>query len=136
MASIANIVVNDSAATPVAHTYVPISTSPALWRETSASALSLAGQPTIKLVSRLDSAASGLNKLRLIVDIPSEAVLGTADDGYKAAPKVDYSTRAVVEFYLPSRSTLAQRKEARVRLSNLLLNAIIIDSVDNVAPPM
>lgn len=136
MANIANIVVNDSAAPPVAHTYVPITSSPALWRETSASSLSLAGQPTIKLVSRLDMTASGLNKLRLIVDIPSEAVLGTADDGYKATPKVDYSTRAVVEFFLPSRSTLAQRREARVRLSNLLMSAAIIDAVDTVAPPM
>lgn len=136
MANIANIIINDAAATPVAHTYVPITTSPAFWRETNASALSLAGQPTIKLVSRLDNTASGLNKIRVILDMPSEAVLGTANDGYKAAPKVDYSTRAVVEFFLPSRSTLAQRKEARVRLSNLLLNALVVDSVDYVAPPM
>lgn len=136
MAALANIVVNDSAATPVAHTYVPVSNTNDLtvWRE-NAAAGSLAGQPSVRLTSKLNPQASGMSRMRITVDLPAESALGTSDQGYKAIPKVDYICRATVDFILPNRSSTAQRKDLRVRLQNLLANALIVDSVDYVAPP-
>lgn len=136
MAALASVVINDSAATPVAHTYVPVSNSNDLtvWRE-NAAAGSLAGQPVIKLTSKLNPTASGMSRMRITVDLPAESALGTSDQGYKAIPKVDYITRCTVDFILPNRSSAAQRKDLRVRLSNLLANALIVDAIDNVAPP-
>lgn len=136
MATIANLVVNDGASTPIAHTYSGVSTKPALWREISASSLSLAGQPTISLNVREGAGASGLSKVRLVVDLPAEAVIGSvAADGYRAAPKVDYTTRVAVDFFLPNRSTVLQRRDVRARLINSLLNQQIIDAVDFLVPP-
>lgn len=136
MAALANIVVNDSAATPVAHTYVPVTNQNDLtvWRE-NAAAGSLAGQPSIRLTSKLNPQASGMSRMRFTVDLPAESALGTSDQGYKAIPKVDYICRATVEFILPNRSSAAQRKDLRVRLQNLMANALVVDAVDNVAPP-
>lgn len=136
MAALANIVVNDSAATPVAHTYVPVSNTSDLtvWRENAATG-SLAGQPSVRLTSKLNPQASGMSRMRITVDLPAESALGTSDQGYKAIPKVDYICRATVDFILPNRSSTAQRKDLRVRLQNLLANALIVDSVDYVAPP-
>lgn len=136
MAALANIVVNDSAATPVAHTYVPVTNQNDLtvWRE-NAVAGSLAGQPTVRLTSKLNPQASGMSRMRMTVDLPAESALGTSDQGYKAIPKVDYICRATVDFILPNRSSAAQRKDLRVRLQNVLANALIVDAVDNVAPP-
>lgn len=136
MAALANIVVNDSAATPVAHTYVPVSNQSDLtvWRENAAVG-SLAGQPSIRLTSKLNPQASGMSRMRITVDLPAESALGTSDQGYKAIPKVDYICRATVDFILPNRSSAAQRKDLRVRLQNLLANALVVDTVDNVAPP-
>lgn len=136
MAALANVVVNDSAATPVAHTYVPVSSSNDLtvWRE-NAAAGSLAGQPSVRLTSKMNPQASGMSRMRITVDLPAESALGTSDQGYKAIPKVDYICRATVDFILPNRSSAAQRKDLRVRLQNLLANALIVDAVDNVAPP-
>lgn len=136
MAQLANVVINDSAAPSVAHTYVPVSSSNDLtvWRE-NAAAGSLAGQPSVRLTSKLNPQASGMSRMRITVDLPAESALGTSDQGYKAIPKVDYICRATVDFILPNRSSAAQRKDLRVRLQNLIGNAIIIDAVDNVAPP-
>jgi hypothetical protein len=136
MAALANVVINDSSATPVAKTYVPVSNSNDLtvWRE-NAAAGSLAGQPQIRLTSKLNPQASGMSRMRITVDLPAESALGTSDQGYKAIPKVDYICRATVDFILPNRSSAAQRKDLRVRLQNLLANALIVDAVDSVAPP-
>ena len=136
MAALASIAILDSAATPVSHTYVPVSNSNDLtiWRE-NAAAGSLAGQPSVKLTSKLTPTASGMSRMRFTVDLPAESALGTSDQGYKAIPKVDYICRATVDFILPNRSSAAQRKDLRVRLANLLGNAIVIDAIDNVAPP-
>jgi len=136
MAALANIAILDSAATPVSHTYSPISNSNDLtvWRENTVAG-SLAGQPSIKLTSKLNPMASGMSRMRITVDLPAESALGTSSEGYKAIPKVDYTCRATVDFILPNRSSAAQRKDLRVRLANLLGNALVIDSVDNVSPP-
>ena len=136
MAALANIAILDSAATPVSHTYVPVSNSNNLtvWRE-NAAAGSLAGQPSVKLTSKLSPMASGMSRMRFTIDMPAESALGTSDQGYKAIPKVDYTVRATVDFILPNRSSAAQRKDLRVRLISLLGQATVIDTVDNVAPP-
>lgn len=118
------------------HIYTPVSnqSDTIIWRENTTSG-SLAGQPTIRLSSRLTPSASGINKMRFVIDIPAESALGFSDEGYKARPKVDYSVRAVCEFYLPSRSTAAQRNEVRNRLIAALGNEFMVDAIDNVTPP-
>lgn len=135
MSAIAPITINDGAATPLAHTYNPVSSAPiALFRDTVAS-LPLVGQCTIAVSEKLDS-GSGLNKVRVVLNVPVVETIGTVGaNGYVAGPKVAFSVKANVDFILPSRSTMQNRKDLRVMLTNLLANAQIVDTIDNLAPP-
>jgi hypothetical protein len=130
---IANITINDGQATPVAHTFEPIkSTLPALYRE------SLADVPVIGngRVSVNNRTTNGLNKVTVLLELPAlETATGGNPEGYTAAPAEAYKHQVKAEFILPDRGTVAQRKDLRVLLLNLLANAQIVDLIDELAPP-
>lgn len=134
MATIANIAVQDGKATPLTHTFNAIkSGESSLWR-TSDSALPLVGQEVIKVT--LKSVSPGVKNVVVSLDLPAlETATGANSSGYTAAPKVGYTNRLVCSFLLPERGTAAQRTDLRVLLKNLLTNAIVIDSIDNLTPP-
>lgn len=136
MAAIANIVINDGQATPVAHTFYPQASDPdAVYRE-SLSGIALIGNGTMKATVKLSSAAEGLNRVRLVLALPAlETVTAQNSAGYTAAPKVAYTNTASMDFILPNRGTTAQRKDLRVLCSNLLLNAQVIDIIENLNRP-
>lgn len=134
MAQIANIVVNDGATTPVAHTFIPVQTAPqAIYRE-GITSLPIVGQGTIQLKGGVPGAA--LQRVKMTVALPAlETATGSNSDGYTAAPKVAYTNTVQLEFLLPSRGTAQQRKDLRVMLSNALLNSQIVDAIDNLNLP-
>lgn len=134
MAIIAAIVVNDGASTPAPHTFNPVATSPkAMYRE-GISNLPLVGQGQVMIGTGVPGAA--VQRVKLTLALPAlETATGANSDGYTAAPKVAYTNTVQVEFLLPSRGTAQQRKDLRVMLSNLLLNAQVVDSVDNLNAP-
>lgn len=133
MSAIAPIVIADGQGTPVSHTFNPVQSNPdAFYREAQAS-LPIVGQGTVKLVVKQDSS---LNRVKVSLALPClETATGANSSGYTAAPKVAYTVTANVEFLLPSRSTVAQRKDLRVLLKNLLTDAQIVDAVDNINIP-
>lgn len=133
MSAIANIVINDGKATPVAHTFTPVQSSPfAMYRE-SLSTLPLIGNGIVELRS---TAQGDLNKMKIVLSLPVlETQTGANAQGYTAAPKVAYTNKVNMEFFLPARGTGDQRKDLRVLASNLLLNAQIVDAIDNVNVP-
>lgn len=135
MSAIANIAIADGQATPVTHTFYPITSGQdSKFRENQAS-LPLIGQGMIDQVLKLDT-RRGLNRVRIVLELPAlETATAANSAGYTAAPKVAYSNRATVELVLPSRGTAAQRKDLRVLLSNLLLNATVIDTIENLNMP-
>lgn len=135
MSAIANIAIQDGQATPVTHTFFPITSGQeSSWRENQSS-LPLVGQGTVLQVLKLDS-RNGLNRVRLVLELPAlETATGANSAGYTAAPRVAYSNRATIEMVLPSRGTAAQRKDLRILLSNLLKDANVVDTVDNLNMP-
>lgn len=135
MAQIASITINDGATTPLAHLFQPLASRPdAVYREAIAS-LPLAGQGVIELVNR-STAAATLQRVRVKLALPAlETASGNNAEGYTAAPKVAYTNSAVLDFILPARGTVQQRKDLRVMFSNLLLNAQVVDLVDNLNTP-
>lgn len=136
MAAIANIVINDGQATPVAHTFYPQASDPdAVYRE-SLSGIALIGNGTLKATVKLSAAAEGLNRVRLVLALPAlETVTAQNSAGYTAAPKVAYTNTVSMDFILPNRGTAAQRKDLRVLASNLLLNAQVVDIIENLNRP-
>lgn len=134
MAQIADIVINDGAAPTVAHTFKPVATSPrAMYRE-GISNLPLVGQGQLMIGTGVPGAA--LQRVKVTLALPAlETATGQNSDGYTAAPKVAYTNTVQIEFLLPSRGTAQQRKDLRVMLANCLLNAQVVDAVDNLNVP-
>lgn len=123
MSAIANIVAYDGAATPVAHTLVPVSVSrekskvTAIWRE------ALAGVPVyaqVRTTMTLELLKSGVYRLTSRVEVPvQEVVTGSNSAGYSAAPKVAYiNTTETVGLY-HERSDVAGRRLCRQLAINI-----------------
>lgn len=133
MALIAPIVINDGAATPVAHTFNPVSVNPAQYRE------ALANVPTVgqgMIGIKIGASNGAVQRVTLTLALPAlEVPAGGTTAGYVAAPKAAYTNTVKAEFILPIRGTAAQRKDLRVLLLNLLANAQVIDAVDNMNVP-
>lgn len=136
MSAIANIVINDGAATPVAHTFYPQQSDPdALYRE-NLSGIALIGNGVIKASVKPSKTTEGMNRVQLSLQLPAlETATAQNSEGYTAAPKVAYVTTVNVDFILPNRSTAQQRKDCRVLLSNLLANSQVIDAIENLTRP-
>lgn len=135
MPAIANIVINDGATVPVAHTFTPVQSGQnSIYRDTIAG-LPVFGQASIRLLTKLDS-GTGLNKVKMVLDVPvMESVVGANGAGYTAAPRVAFSAKVNLDFILPSRSSVQNRKDLRSLLINALSNAQLVDAIDAIAPP-
>lgn len=136
MSAIANIVINDGKATPVAHTYNPWKTDPASYRE-SISGVAQIGQGRITVTGKTATAPNGMNRVNVKLELPvlETAAANGSFNGYIAGPGVAYTVTASVDFILPNRSSEAERKDLRVLLTNLLANANLVDSIDKLQLP-
>lgn len=135
MSAISNIAIQDGQATPVTHTFYPIQSDPSANYRESQSGLALVGQGRV-MIAFLNSADAPVQKVRVQLELPAlETVTGSNANGYTAAPKVGYTNKATLDLFLPARGTAAQRKDLRVLLINLLANAQVIDSIENLARP-
>ena len=124
MPTIADIVLNDGQATPVAHTFkVKMNDmQQSLW-EDRVGGIPI-GYATV-MVKTEDT--KSVRKVRLWVTVPTlEAISGANASGFTPAQKKAYEHRSYQEFFLPQRGTLAERKTLLAYHSNLLLNTGIL----------
>lgn len=126
MATMNTITVFDGASTPVSHTLAAISVTregakvTAEWREQSLTIPSYAQVNASIATQRL---ASGVFKVDGKVNVPvMESINGQNSAGYTAAPKVAYTNSLVLSGYFHERSTITDRRLARMILANLLNN--------------
>jgi hypothetical protein len=129
MAQIANIVLNDGQSTPVAHTFAPVTSHDtngvAVWTD-RASGIAV-GFPVISF--RLRDPLKGSRAYRLtakirvpVLDVTSPST-GT---GIQPAPSVAYACEANIEFILPERSVLQNRKDILAYAVGLMGNAAVM----------
>lgn len=137
MSNIANIAIVDGKPTPATHTFIPVQADPNAIYRTQQSSLPLSGQESVTLTMTLaPDRSAGMNRVKASLSVPvMEQTTGGNLDGYVAAPKVAYFVTCNAEFILPARSDAATRKDVRVMMSNLLLNAQVVDAVDNINKP-
>lgn len=123
MATIADIILNDGAATPVAHTFKVKMNDAGVSRFEDRSA----GIPVgygILIVQTEET--TNVRKVTLELRCPTlEAVAGANSAGFTPAAQVAYTTRVKAEFFLPQRGTTAERKNILAFLSNGLSNTTI-----------
>jgi len=133
MAAISNLLINDGV--PAAHTFSPYQSVPPAWADTVAN-LAASLQATIKILGMKRDVKAGLMKFTIEVQIPvGEVITGSNSSGYSAAPKQAFVLKSQTTFFLPLRSTSAQRKDLRSFTSNIVGNPVFTALVDNLEIP-
>lgn len=136
MATIAALIINDGAAVPLAHTFSPspdINSSLPVWVDRSGGIAM--GYPRITMSVRNPTKALRTYKVTLKIAVPvMETVSASTASGIPPAPVVSYTPMANIEFVLPERSTLQQRKDLLAYVKNTLANAMMTSAVQDFEP--
>ncbi|DAD52738.1 TPA_asm: coat protein [ssRNA phage SRR7976323_3] len=135
------IVINDGAATPVAHTFSPIGKDDkgVLWFEqtTPAPATPMAAKRISYTQSRVlapDKQLTGSSRIVYVLWVPTLETLGNNSAGILPPPTLAYVEKVRVEYNLAERSTWQERKDTRVLSLNLLGHAMAVFNVDALQP--
>jgi hypothetical protein len=128
MSAIANILINDGQATPVSHTFAPVtidSAGVAKWADRSGG-ISI-GFPTLSYSLKSPTKGSSSYKLQAKVVLPIlEQTSPSTATGIQPAPTIAYSLIGNVELVLPERSVLLDRNNLLAYVRNYLANAAVI----------
>jgi len=139
MAQIANIVVNDGKATPVAHTFAPAKALAdyALFEDRAGGIYVGYNKLTYTLTRPKGEATSNRNlKLMIKLETPvMETISNSTYSGIPPAPQVAYRPVVEVMLTLPERSTIADRKDLLALMKNVLSNAATTLAVEQYELP-
>jgi len=126
MANQANIVINDGATTPVAHTFTPVNVNADGVAKYSDKALGVPiGYPIVTLQSKEPTKQNRSFRVVGKVALPSlEQVAGSANTGFTPAPVVAYTSYFNFDFSLPDRTSVQNRKDILAYAKNLLATAL------------
>lgn len=135
MPAIGNVVINDGATTPVAHTYGPagiegivasyadrVTGIPVGYLTLDVSLR----KPSPKSIEKMYLATFTIKTPILEVTSPSTA------SGIQPAPTVGYKPICEIKFWLPERSALQDRKNLRAYAKNLLNDAVVTSVVEQL----
>lgn len=134
MAQIANIVLNDGKATPIAHTFAPVTSNDAngvaIWTDRSTGVAVGFPEVTLKIASPTKSSRN--YKISGKVTLPVLNVTSpSTGSGIQPLPSVAYNLVAEVKLTLPEASLLADRKDFFAFTKNFVANAVWTAMVEN-----
>lgn len=141
MPAVSNIVLNDAQATPVAHTFNPMSVDPKTgtwWFEDQSASSSIAfNRMSIQLIKPLPpapgQASSGrMNRVKIAIHTPKAETLGTNDAGITPSPTIGYIPRCTMEFVLPERASLQDRKDIRKYAQFVVADSNVLALIENL----
>lgn len=138
MPQAANIVINDGAATPVAHTFTPLGKDEkgVFWfvQVAPASANALGAKRIGISISRPTNGNRLSGNARVVLSLwnPVLETLGTNSAGIVPPPTLAYQCTDRQTFDLPERSTKQERKDTRVLMKNLLDNALVVSCIEDL----
>jgi hypothetical protein len=128
MSAIAPVVLLDGQATPVSHTFAPVTIDAAgvaKWADRS-TGISV-GFPQLSYSLKNPNGTSKNYRLTAKVTLPVlEQTSPSTSTGIQPAPTVAYNLIANVDIVLPERSTLGDRKNLIAYVRNYLANAAVI----------
>lgn len=131
MSAIAAIVLPDAAATPVNHTFSPVTivNEVAKWADRSGG-ISV-GFPVITHSLRQPNKTSRSYKAQIKLVLPVlEITSPSTGTGIQPAPTKGYDLVANLEFVMPERSTLQQRKDLLKFVQGLLSSVPIVATIE------
>lgn len=127
MPAIADIVVNDAEATPVAHTFAPVTTNGALAKFANRTATTPNGFETLSAELRVPSGARTAYQLVSGMNDPVEAVV----DGQTVVVR---NSSWELKFNFSPLSTAQERKNILKMASNFLAHATVVSMADKLEP--
>ena len=136
MSQIANIVLNDAQATPVAHTFGPARTpvDGALWEDRSSSQYIGYNKVIMELRRPTGSSGGSANRnIKAVIRIETpklENVTNSTVSGIAPAPTVSYRPMAELTFTFPERCSLGDRKDLQKYVLQLMSNVFVTDLVE------
>lgn len=139
MSQIGNIVVNDSRATPIAHTFTPqnaqMGTSEPALLLNRASGIYAGFERLTVLVRRSESNKASKVLIKLVKPTLAVTSPNTAS-GIQPQPTVGYTCLAEVSFTFPDSTTLEERQDMRQLVSNLLVagQPLIKSAIEDLSP--
>lgn len=141
MAAAANIVLADAQTTPVNHTFVPLGpdTNGVWWFEDQSGASPLGyNRISISLTRPLSSTAGEssdkrMARVKIAIHTPKlENTTNSTVSGVAPAPTISYTPRVNMEFMLPERSALQDRKDVRKYAQFLLADTQVVAAVETL----
>lgn len=136
MAAVADIVISDAQATPVAHTFTPARQSGDIFTWTDRVAGVVAGFRVISIGTRFATIANSGQKVTIkIVDPRLAQTSPSSGSGVQPNPVAAYSTMATIEFLLPPAADLQARKDILAYVKNLLANSQVTAMIQDLSAP-
>jgi hypothetical protein len=131
MPSNTSITIKDGASTPVDHVFSPtrIDANNIATFQERVSGVPI-GYPTITWSLRAPTKGSSTYKVTGKLTQPK--VIDVTDTSGKTVKTVDYVNLATVDFVFSEKSTKQERKDLRILMSNLLINATMAASSDDL----
>lgn len=133
MTAIAALTLADGAATPVSHTFSPVNIDQAgvaRWADRSGG-ISL-GFPSVSFSMRNPTKASRAYKVTAKVVTPVlEVTSPSTASGIQPAPTKAYDLVCNIDFVLPERSTVQQRKDLLAYVKNYIGNGVITNAIND-----
>jgi len=142
--ALANIVLADAQATPVNHTFVPLGPdcSGTYWWEDQSAAAAVGNwrisfqliRPAVAQAGQ--SSANRVYRGKIGLHEPIlETVSNNTVSGIAPAPTVSYVSRAFIEFVMPERTSLQNRKDLRKMLYNLCNETQFVALIETLITP-
>jgi len=140
MAAVTSITLFDALATPVSHTFVPIGqdSTGTWWWEDQSAASSIGYNRISMLLSRAPNPSAGansgsrINRVKVGFHTPKLETISNNSAGLVPPATVAYIARCNVEFVLPDRAILQDRKDLRKYIDNLMAEAQLTAMVENL----
>lgn len=141
MAAAANIVLADAQATPVNHTFIPLGpdANGVWWFEDQSAAAPIGYNRISVQLSRPLGAKQGDNsstrvaRMKVGIHTPKlETVSNNTVSGIAPAPTLSYIPRCNIEFILPERASLQDRKDIRKFAALVLGDANVLNAVESL----
>lgn len=138
MSAVANIVLNDAQATPVAHTFIPNGPDKnGVWwfEDYNASNAIANNRISIQFIrapigSPGQNAGQRTNRVKLVVHTPTLETIGTSDSGITPPPTVAFVPKCTIEFLMSERTSFQARKDLRKYAQFLLADAQIVSIIE------
>lgn len=136
MTAIAALTLADGQATPVSHTFGVVginASNVARWADRSGGIQ--VGYPTVSLLVKEPIKGNPNYKVSAKVTLPVlEQTSASTATGIQPAPTKAYELTSTMDFTLPARSTLQNRKDLFAYVKNLMANAIMTAAIENYEP--